>query len=445
MRIRTVVTGVITGLVCTIVLWLYFYFIGLPKYIPGWAVDFPLPSANPGLPLLVLSLCGVALFTAGWVSARWNWANSWQSSISVGASAGLLASFLIYDFFGAIWSTFIGQTEALANIFNQIGEEQGIRIFIKVMVDTNRAIYGNFIWVVLACTAMGMLGGFVSALLGLNERWGTPPRNPEGWLFRLPVYLLVFFGFFNLTGTFALLGLLTEFLAEAPTGELNYSLAELIRTIEQLDFMQSTYLVGWYFTLLPAGLIAGWFIRLIQSGGRITLPSFSGLTLMAIILLLAGRLIAPGMFSLRGVFSTLVLALIVATLIAGWVGLITRDEAEGFRYHTSDWLGFLLGYGIMGGTQLIMGILVYGISLIGLTGLHIERLSGGGIFYPATITNYIYRFFIIQGVLVIAAMILASLIAFIIANLVAFSRSVFDIRETYFSYLDEEIEVDEEL
>jgi len=292
---------------------------------------------------------------------------------------------------------------------------------------------------------MGILGGFVSAILRLKERWGTPPRNPEGWLFRLPAYLLMIFGFLSLTGTFALLKAFINLLTEAPVGALDYFFIELINTIEQPEFMRPAYLVGWYFTLLPAGLIVGWFIRLIQDGGKITLSSFSGLTLLVITLMVAGHFIAPGMFSSRSIFLTMVLALLVATLMAGWVGLVMRDESEGFRYHTSDWFGFLLGYGIMGGTQLMMTILVYVISLLGPTFLNIGRLIEGNTLDPSAITKYINRYFIIHGVIVIVAMSITSFIAFIIANLVTFYRSVFDIREVYFTHEDEVVGVDEEL
>jgi len=440
MRIRTVIIGIATGVLCTITLWLYFYKVGLSKYIPGWAVDSPPQNPGLGLPFLVMALCGVVLFAAGWVSARWNWANTWQSSIAAGGNAGLLAGFLIYDFFGAIWSCVVGQIEALANIYNQVNEALGARIFITSMFDTNKMIYSNFIWCVLACMAIGMLGGFVSAVIGLNECWGTSPRNPEGWLFRLPVYLLVFFGFLSLTGTFALLGAFMKLMAEVPAGAPDNFVTELLKAIDQPDFMRSTYLVGWYFTILPVALIAGWFIRLVQQGGRITLLSFSGLTLLAATLLVGGWIIAPNMFSLRGVSSTLVLVLMVATFLAGWVGLITRDEAEGFPYHTSDWIGFLLGYGILGGTQVMMGILVYAVSFVGLTGFHLEHLVGGDVIDPSSIHNYFTRYIMFQSGSVIAAMILSSIIALIIANIVSFSRSFFDIRETYLAQEEEYLE-----
>jgi len=393
------------------------------------------------MPFVVLSFCVLILLASGWICARWNWAETWQASIAAGASAGLLAGCLIYNFFGVFWFGVVGHAGILANAYSQVNEAQGTRIVVEALINTNRLIYINFVWCVLACVALGMLGGFASAMIDSQDRWGRSPRHPEGWLFRLPAYLLIFFGFVNLIITIAVMELLTDKLMNTLT-QMNemYGFA-LMESFDKTDFLQFNYLVGWSFMILPVGLIIGWFIRFLRHGGSLNLSSITGLATMVIALLAIMFFISPGIFTSWAVTSTFITSLLGAAVLAIWVGLMTRDEAEGFPYHTSDWVGYLFGYGILGSTQIIMGSVAFAlpVTLIGI--INIGHLVTGKIVDPAPV-DQVSQYFGLQTGVAFGTILVSAVIALITVNLVSFFRSFFDIREIYLPREDKALELE---
>jgi len=442
MRIRTTITGASAAALCVLALWFQFYKTGLNNYVPGWAPGIPRQSGVSQASLVTLAFCILILFVAGWVSARWNWANTWQSSIAAGASSGLLAGFLIYDIFGVFWFGVIGHTELLGSAFTPMDEAHGIRIIVDALINTNRLVYINFIWCVLACVSLGMLGGFVSALVDIKDRWGRSPRHPEGWLFRIPAYLLVFFGFLNLIVTVAVMELMTEKLMNTLVQMKDSYGFFLFESFDKTDFLLFNYLVGWSFMMLPLGLIIGWFIRFFRQGGKLDLSSITWLSIMAVVLIAILIFISPELFSTWAVSLAFLISLVGTAGISAWVGWMTRDESEGFPYHSSDWVGYLAGYGIMGATQIIMGSVAYAlpVALLGIT--NVGHLAAGKAVeqYPAELVRRLYE--LMSGV-TFGLIVVCAIIALITVNLVTFFRNFFDIREVYPSHSENDSHIDE--
>lgn len=440
MRVRIVITGCVAGAICYFALYSFYYKIETAKIVPGWPNLIQALVLPPWAPTVVFVFCGLILLASGWVAARWSWANTWHTSAAYGTSTGLLAGCLIYDFIGVYWFSVQSNSEILKNYYNPITEAQGTRILVESLIKTEMTLYPNFIWCVLICATLGALGGFASAI-DLKDRWGTHPRNPAGWLFRLPAYLLMFSGILNLIVTIAVMETFTDKLLNTIVQMKQKYGIELEHILNKTDFLQFNYLVCWFFAILPAGIIVGWFIRLYRRGGSLNLLSITGVVIMFVSILLIIWFVAPGMFSPQVISAAMAMALAIAALLATWVGVMTRDESEGFPYHSSDWVGYLIGYGILGGTQIIMGVVAFSLpaALIGI--INIPHLITGGIVDKNPVSQVTYLFGI-QIWAAIASMAVSAVIALIIVNLVSFIRGAFDIRETYHPQESSEYEID---
>jgi hypothetical protein len=217
---------------------------------------------------------------------------------------------------------------------------------------------------------------------------------------------------------------------------------ELEHGFNKIDLLQSNYLVGWLFAILPVGFIVGWFIRLYRHGGSLDLSSITSLMIMFVFILLVIWFISPDIFSSQVTRLTMAIALVIAAVFAAWTGFMTKDESEGFPYHSSDWIGYLIGYGILGGTQIMMGApaLSLPVALIGI--VNIPHLITSGVVDKNPVSQVIYLFGIQSGA-TFAAMFVSALIALIIVNLVSFLRGVFDIREKYHSQKSSEYGTDQ--
>lgn len=200
--------------------------------------------------------CGVTIFAFGWVAARWNWSLTWRSSLLAGCGAGLLAGCLIFDFIGAFWFGLKGQEEVLRNYYTLLTEHQGLTILVNVITQTAVSIYLNFWAVVSACTFVGALGGLASAM-DVKDVWGSAPREPANWLFRLSAYSLKLNGLLNIIVTIAVLTILPERVEKAMLESNMMGPTTLPPDI----IAWLGYFTGTMMIFLPLGLTWAWLVR----------------------------------------------------------------------------------------------------------------------------------------------------------------------------------------
>lgn len=425
MRIRTVITGISAAVLCIIVLRFQYYRIGLSKYVPGWAnEDFA--ATLPGwVYVAVLIFCCIIIFASGWIAARWSWANNRWRSLKIGAQMGLLAGCLIYDFIGIFLFSVKEQGEILRSYNITIAEAEGTRIFTEALVQTGAALYTYFILTVLACVLLGCLGGFVSAVVDRRDFWGKHPRNPEGWLFRSTFYLLTLTGFLNMVVALAALSYLRPRIMNTITSFAE-QFGETLSVEFYLDlFLISSTLILWMFAYLPAGITCGWIIRAWVTRKRTNFLSKVWLTFSTIGLLVLTWLVSPSVFT-----NIIDLACIFIAFSFGIViGLLSEDQSEGFTYHLSDWVGYGFTFGILSGTETLMGILAYFVStaLIGI--VNIPHLVSRGEVESEPVQQVLRLFDAVNfyGSLGIFASIAIGLL---VISFVAFLRSIMGIKET---------------
>jgi hypothetical protein len=424
MRVRTVITGLAAAAICLAALWVQYYNFQPSQIVPGWLDSNRAAQIPNWISTAVLLFCGVVLFLFGWVAARWNWADRWQRSLQFGAGMGLLAGCLIFDFIGVFWSSIKGQAEILSNFYNPLSEAEGTRILIQAILQTGSLLYVNFVLVVLACILLGGLGGIVSTIVDRKDFWGSDPRNPEGWLFRLPGYLLTLSGFINLIISIAVLSLLhRRMLNTVAQFAEKYETQLDVRFSSQL-FQFFSNLAAWLFAFLPFGITWGWTLRRWLVRKKVDVSSAFWILLTAACLWLVSWYIAPDTF--RQPLNLLLLGF--ATLAGAFIGLLTRDRAEGFAYHLSDWVGYSLTYGILGGTQIVMGTLAYGLALALIGVVNIPHLTASGVVDKNPV-DQVHSLYTIQSTSAALAILASIVVGLLFASLVSFLRTIFRVKD----------------
>lgn len=425
MRVRVVITGVAAGMICLLFLGFQYYSLGPISIIPDWpnvaqADIFPGWIANA-----ILIFCVLTIFSFGWIAARWNWATNWRASLFDGCSTGIIAGSLIYDFIGVFWFGLKGQEEILKNFYTPLTEAEGSRILVESIFRTGTLLYLNFIWVVLACAVVGSLGGLASAAIDIKDLWGANPRKPEGWLFRLSAYMLTIFGFLNLIVNMAGLSILWDIsLKTAARLQEKYDL-QMSTGYSRGSFFLLSYLIGFIFTMLPASITWGWIIRAWQIRKKTNFLSIAWL----VITIVGALYILLGFMPAGSGFSPLETAFLILMLMIGTgAGFTIEDDSEGFPYHPSDWVGYGLTYGILGGTQIIMGVLGFSLVLVLITIVNIPHLTSSGIvdqnpIYQVTMLHTL------QSVYFTIAIFASLLIGLIVAGSLSFARTVMGVKD----------------
>lgn len=425
MRVRVVITGTIAGMICLLFLGFQYYSIGPVSIIPDWPSAAKATIFPEWMSDAILIFCGLTLFSFGWVAARWNWTANWRASLLDGGSAGIIAGCLIYDFIGVFWFGLKGQEEILKNFYIPLTEAEGTRILIESIFRTGTLLYLNFIWVVLACAVVGSLGGLASAIVDVKDLWGANPRKPEGWLFRLSAYMLTIFGFLNLIVTMAGLSTLWDVsLKTAAQFQEKYGL-QLSHGYSRGSFFLLSYLIGLIFALLPASFTWGWILR----AWRIRKKT-NFLSIVWLVITIAGAIyILFGFMPASSGFSPLeIISLIFMLLVGTGVGLMTEDDSEGFPYHPSDWVGYGLTYGILGGTQIIMGVLGFSLAITLIAIINIPHLITSGVVDKSPTDQVIYLH-TIQYVASATAVLGSLLIGLIVAGSLSFARTVMGVKD----------------
>jgi len=376
MRVRTVISGVLAGVICYLILWIQYFRIEPAKFIVGWTYANGFPSLPEWASTAVFAFCGMTIFAFGWVAARWNWSMTWQGNLLAGAGVGVLAGCLIYDFIGAFWSGLHGQREILRNFYIPVSEADGTRILIEAIFGTSTFFYLNFIQIVIACTLAGAFGGLASALVDIKDVWGTHPRRPEGWLLRLPAYTLVITGVLNIIVTIAVLQTLWEkSLDSALKLNQEYNVEWTLSGSNSI-FNLLGYLVGLLFILIPIALTWGWMIRNWRVGRN---PNFGSIIWAVTTLAYAGYVLfryTPTEFTYFFPVAVVVGAIVIGVLTGL---LMDTNNTNGSKPSFSDHVGHGLAFGILAGTQLIAGVPALAVSLTLIAITNIPHLVGTGI------------------------------------------------------------------
>lgn len=189
MNLRILICGVAGGWLGALALSLPL-FLALPAdYSPTWpwasspvhyVLDSVLSSAaGPMYYSLGSVLAAAAGFGAGYVAARWGWAESFRDRVRMGALGGLLAGMVAYPLIGAATAGVVGT----GPIFQAVSQpDRGNAEKATLDVETRRLIaetvarvgwfpYLTFWAMILAGSALGALGGWTYARRG-GGPWG---------------------------------------------------------------------------------------------------------------------------------------------------------------------------------------------------------------------------------------------------------------------------------
>ncbi len=366
MRIRVVGSGIVAGVFCVTALWFPWYMVEPAGIVRDWTYQYEAANFPPWLLITVFVFCALTVFAFGWVAARWNWADTWRSSLLDGAGSGLIAGCIVFDLMGAFHFGLAGQADILKAFYKEVGERQGLILLYDSISATANLIYLNFIVVVFACVFLGALGGLASAM-DVKDVWGKPPRDPHRWLFRLPAYTL------SLTGVGVMIVIMAVFvvLQDVVTkGVITENLTEL--TSPPFFISAVAYLAGYTMILPAVGLTWGWTLRAWKTAGLWKL--FYGVWL-AVSVFAAGwvlynfiRYAATGMiFDVFGFFPLTVLwfAVIASLAVGIFAGALSDSTPHtDAKYNFYDWLGYVLTQGILGGTQVFMSVTAYSLVIV---------------------------------------------------------------------------------
>lgn len=386
MRIRVVGSGIIAGLFCLAALWFPWYMIEPAGLARGWMYEREAANFPAWLSTGVAVFCALTVFAFGWVAARWNWAKTWRSSLLDGAGAGLIAGCVVFDFIGAFHFGLAGQADILKAFYREVGENEGLALLFDSLSATSSLVYLNFIAILFAALCLGALGGLASAI-DLEDVWGSPPREPHRWLFRLPAYTLSLTGVGWLVLTIAVFSVFQDVLNEAvttaaETGDLSGL------TMPPFFVSTTAYLTGVAMTLPAIGLTWGWIVRAWRGAG-LWKPFY--LIWVAASVYAVGwavnsfiRYVSTGMVFEPFVFSPITILWIAAigSLAFGFLaGALLSDDspATGGGYNFYDWLGYALTQGILGGTQAFMGVPAFALAVSLIAIENIPHLTQTGI------------------------------------------------------------------
>ncbi len=425
MRVRTVTVGVLGGWVCVLALRFQYLKIEIHRFVPGWPVADLAAGVPPWSSTVILLLCGFILFAGGWIAARWNWAENWRRSLQAGAGMGFLAGCLVFDFVGSTWAGVRAHATIFANFYKDVHPELGASLIRDAITQSGRLLYTDLFLQILVCTLLGGLGGVASGLVDREDFWGSDPRNPQGWLFRLPTYLL------------ALLGLINSIMSQAV---LSQFLNRLNKEVDQAAALSSvpadTFSLGqfailsnlslWLFGFLPLGITWGWILRIWRKTHQLQVLSVVWLVITTLGILILFWFIAPGLLTQLPD----VLFLVLACLLGGYIGYTTEQRTEGFAYRVSDWVGYAIGYGILSGTQLISGLIAITITLLTVTITNVPHLAQGQpidvTYDPALQATTLAALQWVAGTLAILGSILFGLA---VAGFVSFLRTILGIKD----------------
>lgn len=427
MRIRVVASGVVAAAICIFALWFPWYVVYPASVAPDWPYLEQADIFPAWFETGVMIFCGVTLFAFGWVSARWSWAGNWRDSLLAGAGAGLIAGCLIYDFIGAFHFGLLGQEDILKAYSTELTQTEGITLMIDAISKSAYYMYAYFLISVLSSALVSGLGGLLSAIEA-EDVWGSSPRNPEGWLFRLSAYNLSIHG-----AAWTIVALAAVLVLQESV--VNAAIKNDLREIDTLPIFisLSVYLVCLAMTLFPLSITWGWAVRAWKTAGiwRVLYALWVGVTFLIIVNLFVGFIRNGSIFysfPMDGIalpydwiftFIVLVIGFIVGLLFPP---VMVSDS----RYRASDWLGYALTQGVFGGTQIFISIPAYSFVLVMITIVNIPHLVESGV-VDQTPTQQITALFGLLTGIVTGGMLISMLGSLLFAGFISLIRRLFRI------------------
>jgi hypothetical protein len=182
----------------------------------------------------------------------------------------------------------------------------------------------------------------------------------------------------------------------------------------------ATYLVGLAMTIFPLSITWGWAIRAWRSAGLwralyviwVVATFYLAVDQLTRLFQYGSNLtyVISGELPVSYVMVFLLLAIIIAGLILGWLSepVIIPDS----RHRVSDWLGYALTQGILGGTQLFISVPAYALVLSLITIVNIPHLTQSGIVdqSPAQQIVFLSRMLTISAEVLILVCLLGGLL-----------------------------------
>lgn len=431
MRIRVVISGIVGGMVVSLVSILFSSILeNLDRGIrTGPTIESP----------SWINLIGVLVFVCGWVAARWNWSRTWNAAFLSGAGSGLIAGALYFYFSGVTFNAADSQITFLARVgtgahvaefetifttffrsviatllfpegydsveyFNSIGDISLLSQFVQSV-----SLPSQFCFVSLMGGALcGALGGLASVLVDRDDVWGSSVPAHDQWLFRLSAYFLILNGLLVTLITVSVATLLDgaivqwakdvtwglskplswldilfgapSLFASAISLAISGMLTSLTPSLVSIALGRAVDLVEILFALTWGWTLRDWILERKRSilSGLWTLLALASMFYWIVNDALSkpsnilGEIIDFGVFvPFRGemidvspLFKILahLFVLGVAVLI-GW-NIKRTPETEWVSYRFGDRLGYLLTCAILGGVQMMTGIVIYAIPII---------------------------------------------------------------------------------
>ncbi len=421
MSLRLLIPGIIAGIICRYV-----------QILPGW--DGLLAKVDPAWPqpfwskyeqtayLLFIAFCALVIFIAGWIAARWNWAKSWQQNLLDGASAGLVAGCILYDFIGAKWVGANSHIDVLQTFYIPVTDKNYGTLLLFDAISNSAQIYLYVgVYTVPAALIAG-LGGLVSMLD--NQGWGKPVEDGYNWLHRLPAYTLVFSGVVITNIILILTSMLIQWMIDATTNMI--PLDDFHKMASPLMIIFAPMITGFLLTLFPAAITWGWASRAWKNQGiaghiASTLWIVTSLGLVAFATNLQGSIdrytIIFSMIQYSWLF------LVAPPIIGFFIGRLAGSPAQTKKPSSADWVGYMLAQGILSGTQAFALLLAYPLTLTFLTVSNIPQLTMSGI---AESTPYLQveSFYTFMDSVALGTIIAFAVFSLLVAELARLIRAI---------------------
>lgn len=372
--------------------------------------------------IIALTFAALSIFVGAWLAAAWNKARHWKESLKFGINAGLISGTLSFNFVGAPWAGLVAQREVLEAANIRLTEMEGGRILVNAFSNTIQQTYSVFWLFLIPAIILGALGGLLYALDIQPEEKERGPHQ-RGWLFRLPAYTLTISGIASFILMYAILALLSEKIAEAA---IDFNAATDIPA-NMLPIFASIIVTPFF--AIPALITSIWAIKGWLAGKK-------GVTLFIIwILFLFTLTYSFAADTLRffysliqiGLTSILLKLLGVTILVVLSLWFLSDEPAEDKRKFTfTEWLGYLLTQGILGGTQVFASSAAFALSLVVITIPNIPHLmstpSDTPIDPPVRLVKSLFGTLQNAALGVIVGMII---LAAILGGLTVFVRGIF--------------------